>query len=82
MVLRYLPRTQEGREIVRALRELESDIQLLNELRRLAKNDSGTRLSPLGRSLIAVASASGVKQAFMASLLDVTPGAISRQVNR
>ncbi len=82
MALRYVPRTREGRDLVRAVTELENDAMLLAELRRHAKNDSGTRLNEFGRSLVIAASAAGLKQGFVASLLDITPGAVSRQVNR
>jgi hypothetical protein len=71
MALKYMPRTHEGRAIVRDL-----------ELRRLTKNDSETRLNEFGRALLALASESDIKQSFMASLLDITPGAVSRQINR
>ena len=82
MALRYMPRTSEGKSIVRELRVLESENLILHELRSLAKNESQTRLSEFGRALVTAANASGVKQAFIANLLDVTPGAVSRQINR
>lgn len=82
MALKYVPRTREGRDLLRAVTELEGDAMLLAELRRHAKNDSGTRLSEFGRSLVIAASAAGLKQGFIASLLEITPGAVSRQVNR
>ncbi|HEX8302900.1 hypothetical protein [Sphingomonas sp.] len=82
MALKYMPRTHEGRAIVRDLRALEAEVLLLAELRRLTKNDSETRLNEFGRALLALASESDIKQSFMASLLDITPGAVSRQINR
>lgn len=82
MALKYTPRTREGRDLLRAVTELEADAMLLAELRRHAKNDSGTRLSEFGRKLVIAASDAGLKQGLIASLLEITPGAVSRQVNR
>lgn len=82
MALKYVPRTREGRDLLRAVADLEGDAMLLAELRRHAKNDSGTRLNDFGRSLVIAASAAGLKQGFIANLLEITPGAVSRQVNR
>ena len=82
MALKYAQRTREGRDLLRAVTELEGDAMLLAELRRHAKNEGATRLNEFGRSLVIAASEAGLKQGFIASLLEITPGAVSRQVNR
>jgi predicted transcriptional regulator len=39
-------------------------------------------MSPFGREILQAAKAAGVKQAFMAKLLDITPGAVSQHYSK
>ena len=68
--------------ISRELRKLEKDVALLDVLRQHAKNDSGTRLSDFGKALLAAGRESGIKQADMAEILDITRGAVSQHYSR
>jgi len=63
------------------LREIENELALIESLRMAAKTEGG-RLSAFGRDLLKAAKVAGVKQAFMAKLLDITPGAVSQHYNK
>ena len=68
--------------ILREVRRLEHDVALLEILRQHAKNETGTRLSSFGRALLTAGKECGIKQADMAKILDVTPGAVSQHYKR
>lgn len=71
----------EGRIIRRQLKALEAKAGLVDFLREQCKTDGG-RLNDSGLQFIAMAKAGGWKQATVAAILDVTPGAISQQFKR
>lgn len=71
-----------GRIILRELRKLEADVALLGILRAHAKTESGARLSDFGKALLAAGKSSGIKQADMARLLEITAGAVSQHYAR
>ena len=68
--------------IMREVRRLEGDVALLDILRDHSKNESGTRLSAFGKALLLAGRDCGIKQADMARILDITPGAVSQHYNR
>jgi hypothetical protein len=70
-----------GKLIRRQVRELESEAQLVSELRVLAKTDGG-RMTDFGRDIITSAKENGVKQAFVAKLLAISPGAVSQHYSK
>ncbi|MFM5907157.1 MAG: hypothetical protein ACKOPO_06180 [Novosphingobium sp.] len=74
--------TSPRKIILRELRRLEHDVALLEILREHAKNESGTRLSDFGKALLSAGKDCGIKQADMARILDVTPGAVSQHYNK
>ena len=69
------------RSIRRKLREVEAALQLLEGLREAAKSDGG-RMTEFGRVLLAGARDAGLKQSFMARLLEISPGAVSQHYNK
>ena len=70
-----------ARIIRKKLREMENELVLIETLRREAKTEGG-RMSAFGRDLLQAAKSAGVKQAFMAKLLDITPGAVSQHYSK
>lgn len=69
------------RAIRKQLKAIDAQLDLLVELRDLAKTDGG-RMTSFGRALITAAKDAGVKQAFVARLLDISPGAVSQHYNK
>lgn len=67
--------------IRKKLREMENELALIEKLRAESKTDGG-RMSPFGRDLLKAAKSAGLKQAFMARLLDITPGAVSQHYSK
>ena len=68
--------------IRRYLKLMENEVSLIIELRELAKTDGG-RMTKFGKDLIAlVRDETDAKQAFVAKLLDITPGAVSQHYNK
>ncbi|ESQ92702.1 hypothetical protein ABAC460_02415 [Asticcacaulis sp. AC460] len=69
-------------KIIRSqLKIIETEAGLLALLRIYAKTDGG-RLTDFGRDLISSAKRSGIKQADIAKLLDLSPGAVSQHYNK
>lgn len=66
--------------IRRHLNNIEAQIELVDELRMAAKTDGG-RMTPFGSDLIRSARDNGLQQAFIARLLDISPGAVSHRYN-
>ena len=69
--------------ILRQVRLLEVDADLLATLRGYVKNENGTRLNEFGKAILRAAfesqnSENKVKAADIAKLLDITPGAVSQ----
>lgn len=69
------------RIIRKQLRAIELKLALIDELRDLAKTEGG-RMTDFGRALIAAAKDAGVKQAYVARLLEISPGAVSQHYNK
>jgi hypothetical protein len=63
------------------LRNIEREGRLLSELRAYSKTDGG-RLNDTGRGFIAFAQAYGLRQSFVAKLLDISASAVSQHYNR
>ena len=70
------------RVILRELGKLEADSTLLGLLRTHAKTESGNRLSDFGRAVLVAGRAAGIKQADLARILEITPGAVSQHYKR
>jgi hypothetical protein len=64
--------------IMREVRKLEAAEDMLEILRTHAKNETGTRLSAFGAAFLSAARDAKIKQADMARILDITPGAVSQ----
>lgn len=73
--------SEETKMIRVHLRSLEKKVDLLEELRNEAKTEGG-RLTLFGRELVRSAQQNGLKQAFIAKLLDISAGAVSQHYNR
>lgn len=69
------------RIIRKQLKVLEGQLELIEGLRDLAKTDGG-RMTDFGRALIAAAKDANVKQAYVARLLEISPGAVSQHYNK
>ena len=69
------------RIIRRQLKAIEGQLELLDTLRDLAKTDGG-RMTEFGRALIAAAKDAEVKQAYVARLLEISPGAVSQHYSK
>ncbi len=67
--------------IRRKLKEVEAALLLLEGLRDAAKTDGG-RMTEFGRTLLAGARDAGLKQSFVAKLLEISPGAVSQRYKR
>jgi predicted GNAT family N-acyltransferase len=67
--------------IRRQVKILESDAELVAQLRLLAKTEGG-HMTEFGREIIASAKDNSVKQAFVAKLLAISPGAVSQHYAR
>ena len=63
--------------IRKQLRLLENKVNILSELREVAKRESG-RLDDFGTDLLALAKQHGVKQSLMAKVLDISASAVSQ----
>jgi len=63
--------------IRKKLREMETQLSLLDSLRDEAKTEAG-RMSAFGREVLQAAKKAGLKQALVAKLLEITPGAVSQ----
>lgn len=70
--------------ILREVKRLEADSELLAKLRSCAKNENGTRLSDFGKAILRAAydSRDDVKAADIARFLDITPGAVSQHYSK
>ncbi|UVO53972.1 transcriptional regulator [Sphingomonas sp. SUN039] len=70
--------------ILRELKRLEADAELLAVLRGYAKNETGTRLSAFGQAVLRAGfeSRDEVTAADIAKLLDITPGAVSQHYSK
>ena len=70
--------------ILREVKRLEIDAELLATLRRYAKNENGTRLSAFGKAILRAGfeSKDDIKAADIARLLEITPGAVSQHYAR
>jgi len=69
------------RIIRKQLKVIELQLALLDEFRDLAKTEGG-RMTEFGRAFIAAAKDAEVKQAFVARLLEISPGAVSQHFNK
>lgn len=67
----------DGRAVRRWIRELEGIREVIEQLRADAKTDGG-KMTQFGRDVLWAAKKNGIKQAHMARLLDITPGAVSQ----
>jgi hypothetical protein len=67
--------------IRRQLRVMERGVQPLEDLRELSKKENG-RLTPFGKNLIRFMRDNEVKQAVVAKVFDITPGAVSQHYNK
>jgi hypothetical protein len=63
------------------LKSLERQADLVSELREYAKTEGG-RLKLFGRELVRLARQNDLKQAFIAKLLDISPGAVSQHYKK
>lgn len=72
---------QAGSIIRKQLKALESELDLLAELRHLSKTEGG-RMTEFGRAIIAASKDAKVKQSFVARLLQISPGAVSQHFNK
>lgn len=70
-----------GGIIRRQLRTLEAKASLVDFIRDECKTEGG-RLTESGRLFIAMAKAGGWKQSTVATILDITPGAVSQHYRR
>ena len=70
--------------ILREVKRLEIDADLLATLRHYAKNESGTRLSAFGKAILRAGfeSRDEIKAADIAKLLEITAGAVSQHYAR
>jgi len=71
----------EASIIRRQLRTLEAKAELIDFIRGQCKTEGG-RLNEAGLMFMAMAKAGGWKQATVAAILDITPGAVSQHFNR
>ncbi len=71
----------DAKIIRRYLRNMEKEVGLVHELRGYSKTDGG-RLTDFGKSFVRLSRDSGLKQAWVARLLGITPGAVSQHYNR
>lgn len=71
----------EGRIIRKHLKALEAKAELVDFIREQCKTEGG-RLSESGLAFIAMAHAGGWKQATVAVILELTPGAVSQHYKR
>ena len=68
--------------IRRYLKRMEKEVSLIAELRELSKTDGG-RMTYFGKHFIALLrDKTDAKQAFIAKLLDISPGAVSQHFNK
>jgi hypothetical protein len=70
------------RDLIRTLTQqledqLEEEVYLIEEFRRLSKTKGG-RLTQLGKHFLIFAKENDMKQSYVAKLLDITPGAVSQ----
>lgn len=72
---------EDAKIIRRHLKRLEKEAELVTELRRYSKTDGG-RLTEFGKVVVALAKDHSLKQAFVAKLLHLSPGAVSQHYNR
>jgi hypothetical protein len=70
-----------GKIIRRQVKFLENKASLVDELQTLAKTNGG-RMTAFGRELIESAKNNDVKQAFIAKLLGISPGAVSQHYKK
>ena len=70
--------------ILRELKRLEVDAELLANFRSYAKNEGGTRLSKFGKAVLRAGfeSRDEVKAADIARFLEITAGAVSQHYAR
>jgi hypothetical protein len=71
----------EGSIIRRQLKALEAKAELVDFIRGQCKTEGG-RLNECGLLFMQMAKAGGWKQATVATILDITPGAVSQHFNR
>jgi hypothetical protein len=72
---------EDAKLIRRYLKKLEKQAGILTQLREVTKTDGG-RLNDFGKKLVASAKTSKVQQAFVAKLLDISPGAVSQHYSK
>lgn len=72
---------QEAKSIRKHLRVLDQQAELVEDLREHAKTEGG-RTTEFGRAVIAAAKEAGIKQAYVARLLDISSGAVSQHYNK
>jgi hypothetical protein len=63
------------------LKSLERQVDLVSVLREHAKTEKG-HLTLFGRELLQLARQNDLKQAFVAKLLDISPGAVSQHYHK
>ena len=72
---------EDAKIIRRHLRRLEQEAALVAELRGYSKTEGG-RLTEFGKLAVALAKDHNLKQAFVARLFDISPGAVSQHYSK
>jgi hypothetical protein len=72
---------EDAKIIRRYLRSLEKEAELVAELRGYSKTEGG-HLTEFGKVMVALAKDHSLKQAFVARLFDISPGAVSQHYNK